>query len=227
MVFHAASPDIVNHGKGPSMAKWERDDAGELAGSHEFVQLIHQARAGDRESLDAVVTRVYPVMSRFLLYLSRDPELARDLTQDTMLAAARGIEQLERAEALMPWLYRIARNTYAAHYRRHARHRWLSLDAMLSSIGWERFLVDPGSAADHWDEAELVTQALVGLSPAAREVLYLRHVVGYSGSEIASILEISHAAAKQRLSRAERAFRRAYAELDTGAAQLPQEAHAR
>lgn len=209
------------------MTKQEQDDAGESTASREFAQLVNRAREGDRASLDALVTRVYPAVSRFLLYLSRDPELAHDLTQDTMLAAARGIARLERAEAIMPWLYRIARNAHAAHYRRHARQRWLSLDAMLDMIGWDRTLPEPTTPFARWDEAELVDQILAGLSPTAREVLYLRHVAGYSGPEIAAILGISYAAAKQRLSRAERLFKRRYESLETGADAFPREAGVR
>ena len=179
----------------------------------DHLNLVRQARDGDAQALEELLTQVYPSMYRFLWHLCEDAELARDLTQDTMISVARSIISLNDVEAFTPWLYRIARNTRAAHYRWIKARRWLSLDVLFERVGSDRWFSDSQSEVESVGEAEIIRHTLAGLSMASREVLYLRHVAGYTGPEIASILEISRAAAKQRLSRAERAFRHRYQAL--------------
>jgi RNA polymerase sigma-70 factor (ECF subfamily) len=64
---------------------------------------------------------------RFLARLSRNTQLAEDLTQETFLRAYRSSRQLRDAEAVRPWLYRIAWNAYLDH-RRSERVRRTSTD---------------------------------------------------------------------------------------------------
>jgi len=54
---------------------------------------------------------------RFLARLSRNVQLAEDLTQETFLRAFRSSRQLRDSEAVRPWLYRIAWNAYLDHRR--------------------------------------------------------------------------------------------------------------
>jgi RNA polymerase sigma-70 factor (ECF subfamily) len=54
---------------------------------------------------------------RFLTRLSRNVQLAEDLTQETFLKAIRSCRQLRDSAAVRPWLYRIAWNAYLDHHR--------------------------------------------------------------------------------------------------------------
>lgn len=51
----------------------------------------------------------------FILGRVRDPHLAQDLTQDTLLKAGRALPTAH-IENIEGWLFRIARNTVAEHY---------------------------------------------------------------------------------------------------------------
>jgi len=58
-----------------------------------------------------------PVIARYLRHLVGDAEVARDLTQETFLAAYRAWATAVPANP-GGWLYRVATNQALAHFRR-------------------------------------------------------------------------------------------------------------
>lgn len=194
-----------------------RDDA---ESQSDIGRLISAAQMGDWQALEMLLARVYPTVLRFLVHLSRDAELARDLTQETLWTVFRELNRLNRVDAFMPWLYRIARNTFYSAHRKHKLRPTVSLDWLLVQRGNDTAFPDPIAPIERWDDCEAIHQVLAELTPAAREVIYLRHIVGYSGPEIAAILGISRSAAKQRICRAERDFRYHHKEFQS-ATNLP------
>src|ERR1041385_5169761 len=56
-------------------------------------RLLQRIRAGDLDAGHQFVREYYPGVYRYLLYLTGSPETAEDLTQETFVAAWRGLEQ--------------------------------------------------------------------------------------------------------------------------------------
>lgn len=170
------------------------------------------ACAGDQHALEALFGRHYPAVLRYLGRLTHDAELAADLTQNVMLAAAQHPPALAEGDSAAPWLYRVARNEFVSACRRRRVRRAVSLDELADRPGNEAMLGALAPGIGQWDERELFERALEQLSPADREILYLRHELGHASKQIATILEIAPAAARQRLHRAEERFRCLYEE---------------
>jgi RNA polymerase sigma-70 factor (ECF subfamily) len=72
-------------------------------------QLLERARAGDRAALETLLERHQPQVYRFGLKMCRDPEDAKDVLQDTLLAMARGVRDFRGASSISTWLYTVAR----------------------------------------------------------------------------------------------------------------------
>src|SRR6476619_4480129 len=81
-------------------------------------ELIEALRSGDEKALAALLARHAPAIYRFGLRMCRDPEDARDVVQDTLLAAARGVRDFRGASSLSTWLYTIARSFCLKKHRR-------------------------------------------------------------------------------------------------------------
>lgn len=147
--------------------------------------------------------RVY----RYLLRLTGERETAEDLAQETFLQAIRDLRRSPGAGANpVAWLMRIATNRAMDLFRRRRRFQWLP------------FLGDRhgGAAADTAEavaERELVSAVLRRLPPDLAVVLLLRDAEGFSGPEIAALLDLEQAAVRKRLSRAREAFRTEYLRL--------------
>jgi len=179
-------------------------------------QLLDEARAGDRQALEALLSRHQSKVYRFGLKMCRDPEDAKDVLQDTLIAMARGVKDFRGASSVSTWLYTIARSFCIKRRRRSkfAPEAEVSLDAR--QPGEEaRQLADPGRPADEALAGRQVEvaleQAIASLDEMYREVLVLRDVEGLSAPEVAEVMGLTVEAVKSRLHRARLAVRQAVA----------------
>ena len=86
-------------------------------------QLAAAVAAGDERAFGVIFERYQQPIYRYCSSILRDPELAADALQNTMIAALRGLEGEERAIALRPRLYRIAHNQSISLIRRRPSPR--------------------------------------------------------------------------------------------------------
>jgi RNA polymerase sigma-70 factor (ECF subfamily) len=178
--------------------------------------LLDLARTGDRRALEKLLVRHQPRVYRFGLKMCRDPEDAKDVLQETLLAAARGVKDFRGASAVSTWLYTIARSFCIKKRRRSkfAPEVEESLDAREPGEA-ARQLPDPGRAPDEslaGRQIEAALEAAIGaLEPMYREVLVLRDVEGLSAPEVAEVMGLTVEAVKSRLHRARVAVREALA----------------
>ncbi|MBK6920751.1 MAG: sigma-70 family RNA polymerase sigma factor [Deltaproteobacteria bacterium] len=177
--------------------------------------LLTAAREGDRAALEQLLERQQARIYRFGLRMCRDPEDARDVLQETLLAMARGVREFRGASSLSTWLYVVARS-YCAKKRRRSKFAPHGPASVEREAADEVERVPDGARAP--DEAvagrqieQAVEQAIAALDPAQREVLVLRDVEGLTAPEVAEVLGIGVAAVKSRLHRARLAVRAALA----------------
>lgn len=180
-------------------------------------QLLDRAREGDSQALEALLDRHQAQIYRFGMKMCRDPEDAKDVLQDTLIAMARGVREFRGASSISTWLYTIARSFCIKKRRRSkfapaADH---SLDTDVASEAAQ--LADPARGPDEALAGKQVEHALEGaigaLEPMYREVLVLRDVEGLSAAEAAEVLGLSVQAVKSRLHRARLAVREQVAPL--------------
>lgn len=144
--------------------------------------------------------------------MCRDPEDAKDVLQDTLLAMARGVRDFRGASSLSTWLYTIARS-FCIRTRRRAAHapgrdRAAGGPDMMPS-GDEvatGHVADPRASPDEQLAGRQVKaaleQAIATLAPKYREVLLLRDAEGLTAPEVAEVLGLTAQAVKSRLHRA-------------------------
>jgi RNA polymerase sigma-70 factor, ECF subfamily len=180
--------------------------------------LLDQARAGDRQALEELLSRHQRRVYRFGLKMCRDPEDAKDVLQETLLAVARTVKDFRGASSVSTWLYTIARSFCIKKRRRSkfAPEHEESLESREPGLE-ARQVVDPGRGpeddlAGRQIESAL-EQAIAGLDPMYREVLVLRDVEGLTAPEVAEVMGLTVEAVKSRLHRARIAVRAALAPL--------------
>lgn len=80
--------------------------------------LIWRINHGSRKAADELFGRYYREIYAYIYKQCGECELAMDLTQDTFVAAFRGIRGYDEGKAeFRTWLYRIAANKTADYYR--------------------------------------------------------------------------------------------------------------
>jgi RNA polymerase sigma-70 factor, ECF subfamily len=141
------------------------------------------------------------------LRLTRRPQDAEDLVQDTYLKAFRSAHQFERGTNLKAWLFTILHNTYR-NMRRHDVRSPVDVD----SEAVERAA---DGAGDRDTPEQLLSRAtldadlqaaLDALPEAFRQAVWLRDVEELSYAEIAGVLDVPIGTVMSRISRGRRAL---------------------
>jgi RNA polymerase sigma-70 factor (ECF subfamily) len=171
--------------------------------------LLAEARDGDSRALEALLQRHQRQVFRFGLRMCGDEESAKDVVQETLLAAARGIREFRGASSVSTWLYTIARSfcVKARRTGKFAPERLESLDASAEVREVADGQRGPEEHASARQVEDALRAAIAALEPIYREALVLRDVEGLSAPEVAQILGISVEAVKSRLHRARLAVR--------------------
>jgi RNA polymerase sigma-70 factor (ECF subfamily) len=168
--------------------------------------LLEAARSGDRAALEAFIERHQSRVLRFGLKMCRDVEDARDVAQETLLAAARSVARFREASSPSTWLYTIARS-FCIKKRRRSKFAPAAV-IPLDGEGREAALDVPDPRRDPEQELDdrriaAALDATIGsLDPKYREILVLRDVEGLTASEVAEVTGLGVEAVKSRLHRA-------------------------
>lgn len=165
---------------------------------------VDEARAGNLEAFDAIMSRYELRLQRFLIGLVRDVELAHDLCQDTFLSAYKALPRTSGELRISAWLHTIALNSARSHYRR----KGVRLSVPLEED--DRY-VHPGPDLQETVATHDSVHAALALIPKQyAEVLLLQMSGDLSCREIGRVVGCSEGAVKVRLLRARNAFRKAY-----------------
>ena len=168
-------------------------------------------RNADRE-LVRVLESYRRDLTGFAIWLARDPTVAEDIVQETMLRAWRARRGLRDPSTVRAWLLTIVRREHARLYERKRLplvdiHECIARDD-------ERLAVD-----DENPQINELRRAIETLSDEYRVPLVMQVVGGFTTAEIASELGITASNVLTRLFRARNKLREIYraSTLDGGA----------
>lgn len=159
--------------------------------------------AGDRAAQAELLERVAPRVRKVALLLARTSDDADDAAQQSLLEILRSAAGFRAPANLGAWTDRIAARTTL-----HLRRRDVSRAGLL--LRWLPPGTQPwgGSSYVPAGQDAVAFSSLFGrLSHERREVIVLRHVLGYSPEEIAELLALPLGTVKDRLSAARRQLR--------------------
>jgi RNA polymerase sigma-70 factor, ECF subfamily len=168
-------------------------------------ELIAAVLNGDAASFEPLVQTYSPrVFATARRYARRESEV-EDIAQEVWLKAFSKLGSFRGDAPFEHWLMRMTVRTCYDFLRGHQRNRESAFSELSEpETDWlEKFVADPGSAAEDADAAKLlVARVLEKLSPPARLVITLLEIEDRSVKEIAEITGWSVALVKVRAFRA-------------------------
>jgi len=143
------------------------------------------------------------------LRLTRNPDDARDLVQETLMRAMVAWTRFAAGSNVRAWLYRILMNSFINGYRKRRRHQRFAAerpgDARMAVFGTrDDHTGDPTAAMTERMLADEVLTALARLGPDYREVVERADLAGEKYKDIASALDLPIGTVMSRLFRARR-----------------------
>jgi len=154
--------------------------------------------SGDRAAESELVQHFGRRVFGLVYGRTRDAELARDLTQDTLLALVKALRngRVQEPDNLTGFVLATARNLISNHYRQLGRRpdRQAIPDEVPAPPGWDM--------QEHNERTALLAKALRRLEPHEVEVLRLTLLDDLNPAQIALRLGLSSDVVRQRKSRA-------------------------
>jgi RNA polymerase sigma-70 factor (ECF subfamily) len=167
-------------------------------------EIVREAQAGRAEAFEALVQHFGPQVYRLAsAIVGRDD--ARDVAQETFLAAWRELPRLREPDRFEPWLRRIlvnrARNVLRSRQRRPA--------TSLDRPGPAHQLAGNGDFREAAHARQALDGAFAGLSADQRAVIALHYGADLSIRDAAESMGVAIGTAKSRLNTALRRLRKA------------------
>lgn len=164
-------------------------------------ELVARSLVGNSEAFEQIVTRYQSLICSLAYSATGSLGESEDLAQETFITAWKHLRHLREATKLRAWLCGIARNRIRNFLRREGRqpaHKAEPIDVEHNSAAREPL---PAEQAISKEEAQILWRSLERLPETYREPLILFYREGESVERVASELELSEDAVKQRLSR--------------------------
>ncbi|HET6614217.1 MAG TPA: sigma-70 family RNA polymerase sigma factor [Kofleriaceae bacterium] len=162
--------------------------------------------SGARPTFEGVAIPFADELYAHGLRLTRNPEDARDLVQETYLRALAAWPRFQPGTNCRAWLYRILTNSFINIYRRRRRHKRLarSDDDIATALFGDAERASTGAREAIGRDAlsDEVTCALARLGDIYREIVVLADIDGLKYRDIAERLELPLGTVMSRLHRA-------------------------
>jgi RNA polymerase sigma factor (sigma-70 family) len=164
--------------------------------AHETQNLVERIRRGETSAQMEFVNRYRGPIQAIATVRTADPEAARDICQDVLIAVLASIErgQIREPGKLGAFIQGTARNLVNNFLRTRERRREVDFDSI------DLLSVDPQIELEAQERERLVRSALTSFS-ATDQGICLRYFEGYTLAEIARELGISHTSVRKRKER--------------------------
>jgi RNA polymerase sigma-70 factor (ECF subfamily) len=171
----------------------------------------------DRARFEEEALEHLDALYRTALRMTRSPQDAEDLVQDTLVRAYRFYDRYEPGTNFRAWLFRILTNTYINTYRRRqVRPRESSLEDTEEFFLYNQLARQHAEGIDGVEDtvldrlgADAIQRAIDRLPPQFRTAVQLADVEGLSYAEIAGATGVAKGTVMSRLFRGRRLLQRA------------------
>ena len=159
--------------------------------------LLTALQSNQEEGLERLFRKYYAYMTRLSLYLTKNQEIAEDLTQEVFVSIWEKRGQLAQIENLKAYLSIAIRNR-SLDYLRNQKTAQSHLSQYLK---WQEQSEDESD--NHLEELkQQIAQGLELLPPKCRLVFSLNRFEGLTNDEIATYLQISKRTVETQISKA-------------------------
>jgi RNA polymerase sigma-70 factor (ECF subfamily) len=167
-------------------------------------ELISRAKEGEMEAFGALYERYIDLIFRYLRTRVSEKQTAEDLAEVVFLKAFQSLDRYqERGWPFSSYLYQVARNQLADHYRRQRDEVPLEEAQELEA---PTYGLDRAAILD--EQIQALQDALEKLPEDYQEIIRLRLLLELPTSDVAAMLNRSEGAIRVLLHRALKALRK-------------------
>lgn len=176
-----------------------------------ITSLVCAVQQGDRKAADDLYTETHQGLYYYISKTVNDPELAKDLLQETFMEIYLTIGNLKEPAAFLKWSRQIAYHKCTAYNR---KTRDITVDenedglSIFDTIEEDRTEFIPDEALDKADLKQTIQDMLAELPMEQRSAIMLRYFDEISVKDIAEIQGVSEGTVKSRLNYGRKALQK-------------------
>lgn len=160
------------------------------------LDLVKAVLDGNIDSFNIIIYRYESSIFKFILTMVKNPEEAKDLTQDVFITAYNKLYTFKSHSKFSSWLYQIARNKSVDYLRKNKGHIQLSIEN-----AWDVYSNDP--LPEQWLELKETKTELQGfinhLDDTTRQIVMLKSLNdNLKFADIAEILNLNVSTVKTK-----------------------------
>jgi RNA polymerase sigma-70 factor (ECF subfamily) len=156
--------------------------------------LVDRARQGDRQAFADLIRVAGARLDATARLILRDPDLAQDAVQETLIRAWRSLPGLRDPSTFDHWLHSLVAHACIDLARKRRRR---VVEVELTPVQFAEVFDETGQVADR----DLLDRALARLEPEMRAVVVLHFYLDLPLPRVAEMLGIPGGTAKSRLHR--------------------------
>lgn len=176
-------------------------------------ELIVQVQRGNRRAFDELVVRYKGRLYSFILRMVKEPDLAEELTQETLIRVYLHAEKYREIAKFSTWVFTIATNLVRNKMRQRSRRpRFLSLDPAPDDdddipLDPPDTTADPSRDIEGEELGRLIADATARIPEKYRVPFLLREIEQLSYEEIQQVTGLKLGTVRSRINRARTRFR--------------------
>lgn len=173
-------------------------------------QYIRRLQAKDPDAFDEFIREHHGSAYGLAKRLLRNDDDAKEITQESFLAAYEGIEKYKGRAKLKSWLLSITYNKAVDRLKSNKKFDQIAEMDFEKDESWQKavlvthitdYMPNPEQNLINDQLTDHLNQALLRVPPDSKAVFELRELQGLSSKEVAAVLNINEAAVRVRLHR--------------------------
>ena len=173
-------------------------------------QIMNLVRNGDLAKSSVLFNRYKVPIYNFFLRITYDRTVSEDLTQSVFERMIRYRNSYQPGKAFRAWIYQIARNIKADHFRKSNRVQFTNIETQQIKL----IESNVSDEIEFKERSKNLERALAKLNQEQREVLLLTRYQKLKYIDVAKLLNCSEGAVKVKVHRAIKELRKIYLKID-------------
>ena len=163
------------------------------------IKIIEECRGGNFNNFRKLVELTSPYAFSLAFRMLGDEELAKDVTQETMITIWQKLNKIKSAEVYRSWIYKVVINKCYDHLRNRKRNREHVADEKTWSALSEKISQTLSSKLENDENARIIEILTDKLSPKQKTIFVLSEIEEMTSDEISEVTGISKSVIKANL----------------------------
>jgi len=172
-------------------------------------ELMFQVKAGQLDKLATLFENNKVQLFNYFVRTGNNRALSEDLVQETFMRVLAYRTSFSGSSTFKSWMYGIARNTVAEHYRKNKNQ---ALNCDMDDVE----LINEQTLSEEFDkkqQSDIFNQSLASISPEDREIILLSRFQQLNYQEISTLLDCNLNTLKSRMRNAVSKLQMSYQKL--------------